>query len=130
MQVEANLVNDYDEASVIETLRLLSLGTIRTLDTPRRVPPFVHPCRNEQIRTIYESTRLNDTLSIDTLDLRDAFRQVPIARASELMGLRTSPAAWHANQPLTTYVDDVPYDTHGLSATVPDDIEIDLRDQT
>ena len=130
MQVEANLVNDYDEASVIETLRLLSLGTIRTLDTPQRVPPFVQPCRNEQIRTIYESTRLNDTLSIDTLDLRDAFRQVPIAHASELMGLRTSPTAWHANQPPTTYVDDVLYNTHGLSATVPDDIETDLRDQT
>jgi len=73
MQVEANLVNDYDEASVIETLRLLSLGTIRTPDTPIRVPPFVHPCRNEQIRTIFKPTRLNNTLSIDTLDLRDAF---------------------------------------------------------
>ena len=129
MQVEIKLINDYDEASVIETLRLLSLGAIRTLDTPRRVPPFVHPCRNEHIRTIYESTRPDNTLSITTIDLLDVFRQVPIVHASELMGLRTSPAVWHADQPPITYVDDVLYDTHGLSATNPDDIKADLRDQ-
>ena len=109
-----HLIKDLSDSTLAEAIDQLLLQTIRTLDTPRRVPLFLEPVQNEQIWVVYAPTQsqllayiLSHEDSFNTFNVRDAFFNVPISYQQHPMGVATIPIMHLPNQFETVYIDDV-----------------------